>query len=271
MVGFIAAPGKSGTARRRKPNVPSLSMIAASTTGPRRRRLDVRVGQPGMERKHRHLHREREEEGAEEPHAGLRSEPHLRHDRVVGEVRNHLHRAVDHHRGAIHQVWLPGGEPQVDDGDEHQQRAEHRVDEELEARVDAALAAPDADDEIHRDEHDLPHHVEQEEIARQEDAEHSRGQHEEQRVVGGGVFWRTDVQLPIAESNMMKVVSSTIISAMPSRPSVKRAPHDGIHAMSNRCCQPVTAGSNAHQRPTESTNSMAKTIVASERGRWPRQ
>ena len=33
----------------------------------RRRRLDVRVGQPGVEREHRHLHGEREEEGAEEP------------------------------------------------------------------------------------------------------------------------------------------------------------------------------------------------------------
>ena len=67
----------------------------------------------------------------------------------------------------------------------------------------------------------------------------------------------------------MKVVSSTIISAMPSRPSVKRTPHVGIHGTSNRCCQPVTAGSNAHQSPIESTNSMAKTIVASERGHVP--
>src|SRR3954470_9935071 len=33
-VGFIAAPGKSGTGRRRKPKVPSLSMMLASTTEP---------------------------------------------------------------------------------------------------------------------------------------------------------------------------------------------------------------------------------------------
>ena len=59
--------GRAARARRRKPNVPSFSMIAGEDDRARRRRLDVRIGQPGVEREHRHLHREREEEGAEEP------------------------------------------------------------------------------------------------------------------------------------------------------------------------------------------------------------
>ena len=43
--------------------------------------------------------------------------------------------------------------------------------------------APDPDDEVHRDEHGLPHHVEQEEVERHEDAEHAGREHEQQRVV----------------------------------------------------------------------------------------
>jgi hypothetical protein len=36
-------------------------------------------------------------------------------------------------------------------GHQHQHRAEEGVEEELEARIDAVLAAPDADDQEHRD------------------------------------------------------------------------------------------------------------------------
>ena len=39
----------------------------------------------------------------------------------------------------------------------------------------------------------------------------------------------------------MNVVSSTIISAMPSTPSVKRTPHDGIHGRSNALLPAVEA------------------------------
>src|SRR5687768_6900974 len=65
---------------------------------------------------------------------------------------------------------------------------------------------------------------------------------------------------------MMKVVRRTIISAMPSRPSVKRIPHDGIQARSKECCQRSSAGSNDHHRPSDRTNSIAKNRVASVRG-----
>ena len=55
----------------------------------------------------------------------------------------------------------------------------------------------------------------------------------------------------------MNVVSRTIITAMPSTPSVKRMPHDGIHAQSTTDCQPAIAGSKLHQSPSETTNSTA--------------
>ena len=61
---------------------------------------------------------------------------------------------------------------------------------------------------------------------------------------------------------MMNVVSSTIISEMPSTPSVKRMPHASIHGTSNTACQPADAGSNDHQRPSETTNSSSERRTA---------
>ena len=61
-----------------------------------------------------------------------------------------------------HAVLVQEGE--ADDADEHERRAEHREDEELERRVDPLAVAPPADEEVHRHEHDLEHHEEEEEV-----------------------------------------------------------------------------------------------------------
>ena len=50
---------------------------------------------------------------------------------------------------------------------QHQHRSGHRVQEELDRRVDAAVVAPDADQEIHRHQRDFPEHVEQEKSSAQ--------------------------------------------------------------------------------------------------------
>jgi hypothetical protein len=62
---------------------------------------------------------------------------------------------------------------------QHQHRAEEGVKEELEARIDAVLAAPDADDQEHRDQARLEEQVEEHQIERHEHAQHQRFQHEE--------------------------------------------------------------------------------------------
>src|SRR5438128_11320639 len=64
---------------------------------------------------------------------------------------------------------------------------------------------------------------------------------------------------------MMKVVSSTIISAIPSTPSVNRAPHVGIHGVSIDACQPASVGLNDHQRPSDTRNSSTKNQNATGR------
>ncbi len=61
----------------------------------------------------------------------------------------------------------------------HQHRAEERVKEELEARVDPLLAAPDADDQEHRDQPRLEEEVKQNQIQRHEHAQHQCLEHQE--------------------------------------------------------------------------------------------
>ncbi len=65
------------------------------------------------------------------------------------------------------------------DRDQHQHGAEQRVEEELEACINAALATPNTDDDEHRDKACFKEHVEQEQIERAEHADHERFQNKE--------------------------------------------------------------------------------------------
>ena len=122
------------------------------------RRLDVGVGQPGVHRPHRQLHRERGEE--REPQPPLH---------VLRELEGHQRRDVGGAGLPVHRH----------DREQHQHRAEQRVEEELEARVDAPLAAPHPDDQEHRDQAGFEEQVEQHEVERAEHADHQRFEHEE--------------------------------------------------------------------------------------------
>ena len=85
------------------------------------------------------------------------------------------HPARDH--GQVEGVHAGGGavlEVEGEDGDQHEEGAHQRVEDELDGGVDAVGPAPDPDDEIHRDQHRLPEDVEEEEVEGHEDAEHAR-------------------------------------------------------------------------------------------------
>ena len=113
-----------------------------------------------MEREHGHLDGEREREGEEEEILGAAA--------GQDELREH---------GQVEGVGAGGGAvPEVErqDGHQHEQRARQGVEDELDRRVDAVAAAPDPDDEVHRDQHGLPEDVEEEEIERHEHAQHAR-------------------------------------------------------------------------------------------------
>ena len=119
-------------------------------------RFHVRVGQPGVQREERNLDGESHEEGQEEERFLRVREGDLaaaRADR--GSLRNRKCR-----RGC-----------REDDRGQHQHRTGHGVQEKLDGGVDAAVVAPDADQEIHGHQHDFPEHEEQEQIPCGEDTD----------------------------------------------------------------------------------------------------
>ena len=133
--------------------------------GARSRRLDVGIGQPGVERKQRDLDAEGERKGEEAEELRSVRQDHLA-QRLVVERPHAGERVVLH--------------VEVKNRDDHEQRADHRVDDELDGRVETTLTAPDPDDEVHRDEHHFPEDVEEEQVERGEGADHA-GLEDEQR------------------------------------------------------------------------------------------
>ncbi len=134
------------------------------------RRLHVGVGQPCMHRPHRHLDRKAGKECKE--HQRLHTADHMHPEDREGlafelmfqQCRNIRGASIRKHRHHRHQ---------------HQHRAEEGVEEELERRINAFLAAPDADDQEHRDKPRLEEEVEEHKIERHEHAQHQRFQQEE--------------------------------------------------------------------------------------------
>src|ERR1019366_2507013 len=70
-------------------------------------------------------------------------------------------------------------EPQGDYSDQQQDGTRHRIDEELEGRVNPTGATPDPDEQGHGDEHRFPEDKEENKIQRAEHANH-RGLHNQQ-------------------------------------------------------------------------------------------
>ena len=131
------------------------------------RSLGVGVGQPGVEREHRDLDGEADEHPGEDP--DLHGAPELR--------------AGVHQVGEGEALGAGLGE-QGQERHEHQCRAEHRVEEELQRGVLALLAAPRADEEVHRQQHDLEEDEEQDQVLGDEGAGHAHLQDEDQHQEG---------------------------------------------------------------------------------------
>ena len=144
--------------------------MPARTHRARRRRLGVGVRQPCVEREHRHLDGERDKEGPEQPELHLRA-----------GIGRHAQQVFEGE--AVVAELLVVLEVNGQHSQQHQHRAGQGVEEELDRRVQPPAAAPDADDEVHRHQHDLPEDVEQEHVQHHEDAEHARLQEQEESVV----------------------------------------------------------------------------------------
>ena len=124
--------------------------------------LGVGIGKPGVYREEGDLDGEAQGEGEKAEHAGPAC------NRVL------LHRGVDLLDAKGSRVLV-----EVENRQEHQQAARHGVDKELHRRPDPFGAAPDPDQQVHGDQHDLPEYVEEYEIECDEDADDARGQQQQ--------------------------------------------------------------------------------------------
>ena len=151
--------GQHGQGEAQEAVTTHLEQHAGQDHRARRRGFHVGIRQPGVNRPHGHLHRERCEECQPQPDLQVQRE---------AQIPLHQYRDI---RRAL-------GEQQGHDRDQHQHRADQRVEEELEGRVDPARTTPDADDQEHRDQHGFEEHVEQHQIQRDEGADHQRFEHQ---------------------------------------------------------------------------------------------
>ncbi|EKD59320.1 MAG: hypothetical protein ACD_55C00074G0001 [uncultured bacterium] len=107
-----------------------------------------------MQREHRDLDGEGQCEGQEHPHLG-------------GRVEVQFPEADDA------EVAAARLEVKGDQCDQHEERTDRGVDEELDCSVNPVLAAPDTDHEVHRDQHHFPVDVEEEEVERDKGSDHA--------------------------------------------------------------------------------------------------
>ena len=154
--------------------------------GADRRCGGVCVGEPGVEREHRHLDGEAKEQGGKHPEGELAQ---LCFGGASGER---------HHVEGVHAAL----EVDSQETKQHEGGAEQGEQEELDAGVkphlclepddrDLHLVAvtPDTDHEVHRQQHDLEEHEEQNQVERHEGAVHSGGEHQDERREDLRIVW----------------------------------------------------------------------------------
>ncbi len=100
---------------------------------------------------------------------------------------------------------------------EHHRRAEEGVDEELDSGLAPVLVAPDAHEEVHRDQRDLEEDVEEDQVLRGEHPEHPELGYEQDGEVLLEVT-RTSHDATMAMS-VSRVVSQNIPNPRPSSPT----------------------------------------------------
>ena len=108
-----------------------------------------------MQWEDRNLHRKSDCETKEQPSTGRR-----RKVCALGEF--------DEVECDLSDAVISGNKHGGENRHEHECRARHRVQEELRRRIFTAFVTPSTDEEVHRYEHDLEEHEEQEEVEAQE-------------------------------------------------------------------------------------------------------
>ena len=140
------------------------------------RRFHVSVGQPGVEGEHRDFNGKGEEESEEQQRGDGGSVGRIGINFRRGFVESGEAEGIDAGQRMVMEI-------EEQDAQQHQHRASQGVEEKLDRGVKLARAAPDADQQVHRDQHGFPENEEEEEIERHEDAEHAGLQNQKPDVI----------------------------------------------------------------------------------------
>ena len=158
-------------------------------------------------------------------------------------------------------MTLPTLQAMTHDGHQHQERAGHGIDEELDGRVEAVGAAPYPDDEIHRDQHHLEEDVKEKQIEGDKDADQAGQERKHQGVEpplppgdGGPACQHAERHHDRGEQHHEQR------DAVDSYP-VADAPAGNPGSAGNQL-HPAVLGSNAHQSPSDNTSSSRVTTSA---------
>ena len=120
------------------------------------------VREPCVEREYRNLHSKTEEHKPEEEF--------LERNRHSEDIKRELREASTLKSDDIECIrTFASSIVKSNDTNEHEDRTEERIEEELDRCVFAVLATPDSDKEEHREKHYFPINVEEEEIERDGD------------------------------------------------------------------------------------------------------
>ena len=162
---WYEAWGKEGDAETEKPVGPHFEENGGQENRSDRRRLGVGVGQPGVEREHGDLDGEGQAEGQEEPDLQVQRQRKLVKLQKIEGVFAGL--------GPVLEV-------ENQNGGQHEDAADHGVDEEFHGGVDAPLRVPpDPDQQVHGNQHHFPENVKKEKVKGDENPDHARLQEEE--------------------------------------------------------------------------------------------
>ena len=128
----------------------------------------MRIRKPGVERKHRHLDGESEEERQEDPPL---------------QVEWHVQLMEAGHVEAVYPGHFVVIEVHRENPQKHDDASDKGKQEELDGGVQPVRTPPDADKEIHRHQHHFPEHEEEQEVQGNERTDHPRLQQQKEHIV----------------------------------------------------------------------------------------
>ncbi len=133
----------------------------------------MRVGKPGVQREQRHLDCKRQKERCKKQKLGPRRQQN--HSRLQLRLN-------------IRQIKRSGQVVQPQNRHQHQHGAEHGVQNKFHRGINSSPVSPDSNQEIHRNQREFPEEEKEQQIERDENADHGRFDHQQRNEKSFHVF-----------------------------------------------------------------------------------